>query len=327
MADLPTHDHGLAGLAPLLAPALVEATGGRLADIHWFKSDWQRGGAATGYALFTVDGPSGPERRDVVVKLPVGPTELRFTVALASTDAPTPRVLAHGDSVGGYDLGWLVLERLPGDPLAAEKHEDVFTELTNAAARFQQRAAELFPERPAPREVFDWPALIEKARQIIHDCDLHERHRWKEAVKATQKALPRLVGKWQSRAITGWCHGDLHAGNAMRRAHASPWGPPGCILLDLAEVHPGHWVEDAVYLERLFWAKPDALHGLKPVKMLGAARRALGLENGEHAGELANVRRVLMGAIAPAFIHHEGHPKYLHAALEIVERLLPEAAH
>jgi hypothetical protein len=327
MADQPTHDQGLAGLAPVLAPALVEACEGRLAEIHWFKSDWQRGGAATGYARFEVDTPSGRERRDVVVKLPVGPTELRFTVALSATPAPTPRVLAHGESVGGYDLGWMVIERLPGDPLAAEKHEDVFHELTTAAASFQKHAGEACPDRPQPREVFDWAALTDRARQMIHDSDIHEKHRWKEAVKAVQKALPRLVGKWRARPITGWCHGDLHPGNAMRRGEGTPWGAPGCVLLDLAEVHTGHWVEDAVYLERLYWAKPEALHGLKPVKMLAAARRAIGLDNGEHAGELANVRRVLMGSIAPAFIQIEGHPKYLHAALEIVERLLPEAAH
>ena len=52
------------------------------------------------------------------------------------------------------------------------------------------------------------------------------------------------------------------------------------VLIDLAEVRPGHWVEDAVYLERLHWARPERLKGRNPVKLLAAARRRLGLEIG-----------------------------------------------
>jgi hypothetical protein len=38
---------------------------------------------------------------------------------------------------------------------------------------------------------------------------------------------------------------------------------------------------------------------------------------------LANTRRVLMAASVPAFLLHEGHPRYVHAALELIEKLLP----
>lgn len=63
---------------------------------------------------------------------------------------------------------------------------------------------------------------------------------------------------WESRPRDTWCHGDLHPGNAMRRDLGN--GQRGrCVLLDLAFVHPGHWVEDAVYIERQFWARPSCL--------------------------------------------------------------------
>lgn len=313
---------GLASLAPQLAPALVEACDGRLTEIRWFKSDWQRGGAATGYARFACDGGV----RDVVIKLPVGPTELKFHVWLSQCGAPTPRVVFHGESVGGYDLGWLVMERLPGDPLAEDKHASVIEELITAAAHFQKHASEVAPNPPEPKERFDWPVLAEKALKMIHDHpELPEKSKWKDAVKSAQKCMARLVAKWNARPITGWCHGDLHAGNAMRRPEGSVWGEPCCVLLDLAEVHPGHWTEDAVYLERLHWGKPELLHGHKPVKLLAAARRRLGLDNGENPGDVAMVRRVLMASVAPAFFPREGHPKYLHAALEMLEKHLQEA--
>jgi hypothetical protein len=51
-----------------------------------------------------------------------------------------------------------------------------------------------------------------------------------------------------------------------------------------------------------------------------------GLYGGEDYAALANVRRVLMGATAPAFLEKEGNPKYLRAALEHVEKLLPLVA-
>lgn len=323
----PTHGVALHALAQQLGPALCEACDARLGEIRWFQSDWQRGGAATGYGEFWVDPQNGrpSELREVVVKLPVGPVEHRFTTGLAVTDAPTPRVVAHGSEVGGYDLAWLVMERLPGDPLSLDKSEGVFAELAAAAAAFHLHAAAIMPAG-APKDRPDWDALLAKSRESLRVNEVPDGQKWKEAVKHVQKALPRLVAKWESRPISGWCHGDLHPGNAMRRPEGSPWGPPCCVLLDLAEVHPGNWVEDAVYLERLYWGRPDALHGMKPLKLLAQARRAIGLDNGETYPDLANVRRVLMAACAPAFLHREGNARYMAAALDIVERLLAQAA-
>lgn len=306
-------------LAHMLAPALRQACGERIGEIRWFQSDWQRGGAATGYAPYSGDNGE----TEVVIKLPVGPVEYRFTKALCDTAAPTPRLAAHGEELAGYDLAWLVMERLPGDPLSLELHDEVLSDLAHAAAGFYGHTHAVGPAGK-PKKVPDWSALLDKARDALRDHDVADSQRWKNAVKHVHRALPILVARWESRAITGWCHGDLHPGNAMRRPENSPWGPACCVLLDLAEVHPGHWVEDAVYLERLYWARPEALHGAKPVKLLAKARKAAGLETCDDYAELANLRRTLVAACVPAFLQREGHPKYVAAALEVLERTLPQ---
>ncbi len=307
-------------LAHQLAPALREACGGCLSEIRWFRADWQRGGASTGYATFVED---GAPPRDVVVKLPVPPVEHRIITRLAEMAAPTPRVAAHGVELGGYDLVWLVMERLPGDPLSAEAHAEVFEDLAGASAGWYAATREALGAPQAHRAAPDWAGLLETARGALRDNEVPERQRWKEAVKHTQHRLAALVDRWEARPLTDWCHGDLHPGNAMRRPEGSAWGDAACVLLDFAEAHPGHWVEDAVYLERLYWGRSEAMHGAKPVKLMAKARKTRGLDNGDGYAELANVRRTLMAACAPAFLHREGHPLYLGAALDVLERTLP----
>lgn len=98
------------------------------------------------------------------------------------------------------------------------------------------------------------------------------------------------------------------------------------MLLDLAEVHPGHWVEDAVYLERLYWMRPDALKGVKPVSLIARARKKHNLDTSDDYQRLADIRRVLMASCAPAFLQSEGHPRYLEAALGVLEKTLPRVA-
>jgi hypothetical protein len=93
---------------------------------------------------------------------------------------------------------------------------------------------------------------------------------------------------------------------------------PVC-LIDLAEVHAGNWIEDAVYLERQLWARPQRLHPHKPVKALAAARKRLGLHVESEYPRLAMIRRGLLAATAPRFIKSEGHPAYLDACLERLE--------
>jgi aminoglycoside phosphotransferase (APT) family kinase protein len=125
-----------------------------------------------------------------------------------------------------------------------------------------------------------------------------------------------------------WCHGDLHPGNAMRRRDTeNGFGRPACVLIDLALVHAGHWVEDAIYLERQLWAHPEGLFGIHPVSLLARYRRELGLPTSGDYGAVANLRRLLSAACAPVYLEHDGSPKYLHAALETIDRLLPQVAH
>jgi hypothetical protein len=87
-------------------------------------------------------------------------------------------------------------------------------------------------------------------------------------------------------------------------------------LIDLAEVHAGHWVEDAIYLERQLWGHHSRLESANPLKTMANARKSIGLKVTEDYPELANIRRLLLAATAPAFMQSEGDPRYLHACLE-----------
>lgn len=320
-------------LAAALEPALREACHGNLSEIAWFKSTWQSGGAATALARFSLtDGRTA----EVVVKLPVGPAEYLWTTGMEGLHAPdgphcglelgcTPRVFAAGMELGGYDLAWLVVERLAGQPLSHQLDQDAVHDLLTTAADWYARAAALRPIEGAAPERREWNGVIHRAREALKTAPVDHHHRWVDAVKHVQRALPRLVEIWESRPINTWCHGDLHPGNAMRRASEGRGaGSPGrCVLIDLALVHAGHWVEDAVYLERLYWGKPELLHGVKPVSVVARTLKDRSLYGGEDYALLANVRRVLMGACSPAFLEREGNPLYLRSALEHVERLLP----
>ena len=140
-------------------------------------------------------------------------------------------------------------------------------------------------------------------------------------MKALRHRLDPVIAEWERRDVSHWLHGDLHLANAMSRVGADHG--PVC-LIDMAEVHSGHWVEDAVYLERQLWAKPDRLRVHKPVKEMAAARRRLGLSARADYPRLARIRRALMAATAPRFIKSEGHPAHLDACLHWVETALSE---
>lgn len=312
-------------LGSALEPALLEACGGRLSGLRWFRTDWQLGGAATAYGSF-LRSPGNPPV-DVVVKLPIGPKEHRLLVGLSATPAPTPRVAAHGTEIGGYDFAWVVMERLPGNPLSGHLHKEVFERLIRAAVGFYDHASRLWSLEKPP-DPPEWSLLLDRAREAMRaNTNLPRASSWGVAIKDTQKILPRLQNIWNTRPVNTWCHGDLHPGNCMQRTDGVAWDAHATdVLFDLAEVHAGHWVEDAVYLERLYWGKPGALDGVKPVSLLARARREAGLDTTGDYALLANVRRVLMAASAPAFLHHEGHPAYLEAALGTLERLLPLVA-
>jgi aminoglycoside phosphotransferase (APT) family kinase protein len=328
-AHCPTpHAHEHHGIAESLAPALIDSLEGKLGPIEWFRSIWQRGGAATGLSTWHETAHADPI--PVMVKLPVAPIEYGWTIDLGQPSpqnqeagAVTPRVIAHGNTIGGYDLAWLILERLPGKPLNNESNNAAFEALIHAAARFQQQAERVRPLAPATPPP-DWEKQIGNARERLRHNAMPESQRWNEALKRVQKVLPRLIDCWQTRPINAWCHGDLHLGNAMRRARKAHDTPGDCVLIDLALVHPGHWAEDALYLERQFWGHEQALCGIKPVSALARARRELGLENGQDHSAIANTRRVLAAACVPLLLEREGNARYVHSALELIDRLLPQ---
>lgn len=329
------------GLAPVslggdalfraLQPALVEACGGpdRLRDVRWFRSVHQRGGGGTALATY-VDGAGAAHA--AVVKLPLGSHEYRWTVGLAQAqaglsdaEAATPRVLAHGRALGEHDFAWVVMERLPeGLSPAGLTSRDVRDMLT-AAARLERVARDIHPLGPAdaPRRV-DFEKLMAKSREVIHRGVLvsgTEAQLWVNELKAVHRVLPTLLHRWESRAVNAWCHGDLHAGNAMRRADGS------VVLIDLALMHPGHWVEDALYLERTAWGREGGLGGVSPVTELSLHRRELGLPCDDDYGRLACVRRVMTAACVPALIEREGNRAYLQAAFEVIRKNLGLAVH
>lgn len=322
-------------LSVALEPVLRDMTAGRLGEIEWFRSTWQHGGAATGFARYQLADRTTVE---VMVKLPVGPAELRWTVALGTTDPaqwdepaarckPTPRVIASGSELGGYDLGWLIVERLNGQLLSSRLDAEAVLDLLRVAADFHDAAALARPgidEKPRPT---DWEGHIGRARDATKAGGIAESQHWNESLKRVQKALPAIAARWSGRALNTWCHGDLHPGNAMHRLgelQSEALGRHGCVLVDLALVHPGHWVEDALYLERQYWGHADFLHGVKPVSALARIRRDRGLPTDDHYAEVAMARRVLMAACAPAFVEREGNPKYMHAALELIDQTLPQ---
>jgi aminoglycoside phosphotransferase (APT) family kinase protein len=130
-----------------------------------------------------------------------------------------------------------------------------------------------------------------------------------------------IVEGWEARDAAQWVHGDLHLANAMSRE--SMESGPVC-LIDLAEVRAGHWVEDAVYLERQLWARPERIKRHGPVKAIAAARRRRALPVDDDYPRLAAIRRALLAATAPSFLRSEGDPRYLEACLDRLTHALDE---
>ncbi|MEL7473364.1 MAG: aminoglycoside phosphotransferase family protein [Planctomycetota bacterium] len=317
-----THD-----LAIALEPALRGACDDRLGPIDWFVTSHQRGGAATGAARWTFD---DQHAADVIIKLPVGPVEYAWNIDLGGAREahdwsargddrpPIPRVVAGSRVLGGYDLAWVVVERLGAslDPAALAK--PIVERALDTVARFHAEALRTRPVSGRPKD-YPWEQMIERSRELVRDrlLNLDELHRWNEGLKRISKMAPTLIRRWRSRPIDTWCHGDVHPANIMRCSDADD----DLVLIDLGLVHPGCWIEDALYLERQFWAHPEALHGVKPLQALGRARRTRGLDNGEEYAELAHIQRLLLAGCVPARYVDEGTPAYAAAALERAERL------
>lgn len=304
-----------ASLQPLgadLEPALRHACQGRLSAVTWFRTDWQRGGALTGYATFQA---ANGQSHAAVVKLPVNPVELRWLTRLQDAGGLAPKLWAQGTSLGEYDLAWVVMERLPFGPLSAGWGGVEFDLLIQAAARFYASASR-FPvtEPPATRH---WEQTLERSRQNLRRHHIAHEQRWSQALKKAQRKLKQWTETWQGRPVNEWCHGDLHLGNAMTR-HTPPQGP--AVLLDYALVHPGNWVEDAVYFEHLFWARGQRLRGRNLCRDIAQERKRLGLPVAPDWPRLASVRRALLALSTPTILTQDGDPHHVQACLNVLEQ-------
>ncbi|MBA4039821.1 MAG: hypothetical protein C0468_05805, partial [Planctomyces sp.] len=162
-----------------------------------------------------------------------------------------------------------------------------------------------------------------------------DAQRWNNELKGVGRIIGALCNAWNSRAVNTWCHGDLHGGNALRRHDGA------CVLIDFALAHAGHWVEDALYLERSLWSLPAPSHNQahaggpaldhrddrkpeqSPLSMMAALRRAQGLPCQDDYARLANTRRLLAASIAPAIVEREGNARYLARALSLIVKLRP----
>ncbi|MCC5830210.1 MAG: aminoglycoside phosphotransferase family protein [Phycisphaeraceae bacterium] len=284
----------------------------RLSPISWFRTDWQRGGAATGYATYRDQ--AGVEH-EVVCKLPVPPRELTWLSRLQEVDDVAPRLFASGDVLGGYDIAWVVMERLRHGPLDSQWEGREFDLLIESAARFYQ-AASRYPVQGEPR-CLDWQKVIRDAREAVREHRLPEEQRWNTALKKAGKKIQKWAELWERRPIDGWIHGDLHLGNAMTRNGAGE-GP--AILFDYAEVRPGSWIEDGVYIEHLFWSRRERMGDRKLCRMISKKRKELGLPVDANWPRLAEIRRALVALSAPLTVRQDGNLRHLHASLEILER-------
>ncbi len=304
-------------LAETLAPVLTDACDGRLSEVRWFRTDWQHGGAATGTARYRV---SDAATVGVVVKLPVVHRELLWMRRLQDgQDNVVPRLYASGEALGGYDLSWLVIEHFDYGPLGTHWHDDHVARIADAAARFQMAAMAWPVDQPARRE--PWDDLFKEASRSLRTNAVPRRHQWRAVLKSLRSHLDSLVADWEARDTAQWVHGDLHLANAMSRE--SMESGPVC-LIDLAEVRAGHWVEDAVYLERQLWARPERLEGHGPVKAIAVARRRRQLPVEDDYPRLAMIRRALLAGTALGFLQSEGDPRYLDACLDWIERAVVE---
>lgn len=256
-----------------------------------------------------------------MVKLPVPPQERRWLERLCGAadvcGAVVPHVYASGERLGGYDLAWVVMEQLRHGPLDHTWNGSEIDLLIEAAGRFYA-ASEQFAADAPPRDE-KWADVLKRSRDMVHQQMLPEGQKWNASIRQLQKKLAKVMKVWHARDTQHWCHGDLHLGNAMTLA-APPHGP--AVLFDLALVHTGHWVEDAIYFEHLFWSHPQRLGGRDVVKLIAEQRRHHGLKLQPNWPQLAAIRRALVAAAAPLEWKHRPNPAHMHACLHVLDQSL-----
>ncbi len=291
---------------------IYEACGGRLIDFHWFRTDWQRGGAFTAKGMYHVD---DLKTVNVVIKFPIPSVERLWLTRLSEAgNNIVPKIHAHGDRLGNYPIEWIVMEHLPYGPLSSKWNGAEFDLLVEAYGRMAD-AMNAFPVDQQPHRK-DWEEIWQKSRQNVHAHAIPNEQRWNKALKQANRKLKDWLATLDDQPMDHWVHGDLHLGNALSRV-APPGGPAQ--LIDFACVRAGHWLDDAVYLEHLYWARRDMLKGRKLCSMIAKQRKKHGLRVCAQWPQWAQIHRALLAMSTPAMLEHDGSPAHVEAALQILE--------
>ena len=284
----------------------------KFTDLVPFRTVWQHGGAATAWVKCV------ETQRDGMVKLPVKAWERRWHRRIRESRDPdlAPDLFAIGDTIGNVDFAWIVMERIQGNPLHQVPDAHSVEQACEAFARFQ-KASQPFAvqRRPAPA---GWLKQIEQTRKSLQALPQDLAVSWRDALDALAKYHDEAIAAWRYRPIKGWVHGDAHLGNILRTEQDEVH------LIDFAEVRAGHWVEDAIALERPLWQRPELLSNMDPVDMMAGYRRQLGLPVRAEDGRLAAIRRTLLAATAPAWSRTEGGFAGLRSTLKVLEQGLRE---
>jgi len=297
-----------------LEDELLQACNQRLIDVHWFRTDWQRGGASTGKGMILDE---ELKLHTILIKLPIPEVERLWLSRLANSTDVAPNIYAHGNKLGKHDISWIAMEYLPHGPLSPQWEGNEFDLLIESYGRLA-KAMSQYPVDQAP-PVKDWQAILRKSRKMVHSHSIDNEQRWGKALKKTQRQLKKWLSILEDEPQDHWCHGDLHFGNALSRVPA-PNGP--ALLIDFACVHAGHWLNDAIYLEHLFWARRKRLGGRKICSMMAKQRREHGLRVCADWPTWAKIRRGLLAMSTPAMLEHDGSPLHVKAALEVLEASL-----
>ena len=200
-------------LASSLEPALRKQTNNRLNDIYWFRTDWQRGGAATGFA--TWDGDA--EKTDVVIKLPVNQRELGWTRKMQSAGGVVPQLFDSGEQLNGYDLTWMIIERFPVGPLGKHWESNNIARIAEAAARFTNGASAFPVDQAGRRE--DWSVLLRTAKKSVRKNHIQNEKSWKkeniyQKIQDYNKELPKFI----FHDGPPYANGNIHLGHLLNKA-------------------------------------------------------------------------------------------------------------
>ena len=226
-------------LAHLLEPVLKNCCNGCLGEITWFKS-WSSSGAATGSSD--------------LVRMPAGAVKSSLNFPLARPNIAGHRNWAtrdqgaHAPASLPVDPNWAgtTLDRRGthyGEPIrraCSRAMHDVIV----AASNFTPMPPCVPALRSGPAKPLDWEGT-RQARDVCHIFAIADAQRWNEAVKHRQSPPP---SSWPAgtpaRSTAGARRSALPETFLRLAAPRNDVSPAS--RLDLAMVHPGHWIERGV---------------------------------------------------------------------------------